>query len=74
MRRQRKLTPAQRRVLRLITDNGYPRSYRTDGVICRKLVRRGYAMMAVIPAPWGGYYSAHVLTPKGLAALERASR
>ena len=68
MRRQRKLTPAQRRVLLSITDNGEFRHYQHDGEIRRKLIRRGYVTLEVGRFRWG-YRHMYMMTPKGLAAL-----
>ena len=69
MRKQRKLTPAQHRVLLSITNNGEFRHYQHDGEIRRKLVRRGYVTQEVGRCRWG-YRHMYVMTPKGLTALE----
>ncbi len=73
MRRQRKLTPAQRRVLLNITGNADTRRYDGDWQIFRKLVRRGYVMLEMSERQSGSLiiqFHRHVLTSKGLAALD----
>lgn len=81
MRRQRKLTPAQRRVLRQIVaeaDNvmaGYYGFYtmqtirRSERGIRRKLTRRGFAVDEFRQVGHG-YFCTVWPTPKGLAALK----
>lgn len=85
MRRQRKLTPAQRRVLRQVVADAddvmsggygfYARrtGYRSEIGIRRKLTQRGYAVHEFRQVG-DGYFCTVWPTPKGLAALEISTR
>lgn len=70
---RRKLTKAQRRVLRRMVDNGDGWSsrlrFRSDGEIERKLLRRGYVQYGPVPIGYSYGWNAW-LTLKGRAALD----